>query len=161
MIAAVASACGGSTGGSGSTGAAPAGPPPAMQASPLTGPLTVLATDPLSAAFQDAKGKLASTNPGLSLTIQFGAGPALVEQLRQGEVDVIAADAATMRSAVGSGLIEAPTVIARKAEGGATVIYSAAAVTKSRNQAAAQAFVGYLATGRGQRILQTHGFTAP
>lgn len=159
LIAVAASACGGSS------GAAPAAPPPAMQASALTGPLSVLAAEPLGKAYQDAQVKLANTNPGLALTYRFAGSPALTERLRQGTpTDVFAADEATVRTVADAGLVEAPEVFARTEQSsgqnsGAT--YSIAVVKTAKNRAGAQAFVDYLVSGRGQRILQSHGFTAP
>jgi molybdate transport system substrate-binding protein len=87
----------------------------AAPAGPLSGPLVVFAAAPLSDALQDAKGKLASTDPKLALNFTFSDGPGLVKQIQQNTAaDVFAGtDQADMQQLVAANLVELPSIFAR------------------------------------------------
>lgn len=77
--------------------------------------LTVFAAASLTEAFNDAKTKLQSAHPGLSITYSFAGSQALVTQITNGApADVIAtADTATMQKLVDAGLVTTPKTFVR------------------------------------------------
>jgi len=81
----------------------------------LTGPLNVYAAASLTEAFNDVKTQLATTDPALSLTYNFGGTQALVTQIQQGApADVFAAaDVKNMQTLVDAGLVETPRTFAK------------------------------------------------
>lgn len=89
--------------------------PSAEPVGPLSGPLTVFASAPLSEALQDAKGKLAATDPKLALNFTFADGPGLVKQIQQNTAaDVFAGtDQADMQQLVTAKLVDVPSIFAR------------------------------------------------
>jgi molybdate transport system substrate-binding protein len=89
--------------------------PSAEPVGPLSGPLAVFAASPLTDTLQDAKGKLAASDPKLALNLNLSDGPALVKQIQQsGGADVFAAtDQADMQPLVAANLVEVPSVFAR------------------------------------------------
>lgn len=79
------------------------------------GDITVFAAASLTNAFDDAKAKLAVSNPGLTIAYSFAGSNALATQIQQGApADVFAsADAKNMQQLVDAGLVETPKVFAR------------------------------------------------
>ena len=86
-------------------------PPPG----PLSGPLAVFAASPLTDTLQDAKGKLAASDPKLALNLTLSDGPGLVKQIQENSAaDVFAAtDQADMQQLVAARLVDVPSVFAR------------------------------------------------
>jgi molybdate transport system substrate-binding protein len=82
---------------------------------PLSGPLAVFAAAPLTETLQDAKGKLAASDPKLALNLTLSDGPGLVKQIQgNAAADVFAStDPADMQQLVGAGLVNVPSVFAR------------------------------------------------
>jgi molybdate transport system substrate-binding protein len=111
-VALVASGCGSSTksGSSTTTTSGPTG----TTASALSGKLTVFAAASLTEAFNDLKTSLATSDPGLSLTMNYAGSQALVQQIEQGApADVFAsADTKNMDKLVAKGLVETPKTFA-------------------------------------------------
>ena len=101
--------------------------PSAEPVGPLSGPLEVFASAPLTEALTDAKGKLAASDPKLALTFNFSDGPGLVTQIQgstagqgsatgQGSAaaDVFAStDQADMQQLTAANLVEVPSIFAR------------------------------------------------
>jgi molybdate transport system substrate-binding protein len=83
----------------------------------LEGPLNVFAAASLTESFTDEKQALATSAPGLSLTLNFAGSQALVTQIENGApADVFAsADEKTMQKLVDKGLVESPRTFARNA----------------------------------------------
>ena len=81
----------------------------------LSGSLNVFAAASLTGALDSAKTALKGTDPGLSLTYNFGGSNTLATQIQQGApADVFAsADEANMNKLVAAGLVDAPVVFAR------------------------------------------------
>jgi len=77
--------------------------------------LTVFAAASLTESFNAVQASLKTTDPGLSLTYNFGGSGALVTQIQQGApADVIAtADPASMKKLTDAHLVEPPTAFAR------------------------------------------------
>ncbi len=113
-VAALCAACGSSSPTSKTPSTTAGGGGPATTAA-AGGSLTVLAAASLTAAFNDAKTALSSSNPPLSVTYSFAGSNALVAQIQQGApADVFAsADQKNMTTLVTAGLVEAPVVFAR------------------------------------------------
>jgi molybdate transport system substrate-binding protein len=113
VVSLLAAACGSS---SKTKSAAPTTvAPTSTTVSPLTGSLTVLAAASLTEAFNDAKTKLAASNPGLSVTYSFAGSQALVQQIQNGApADVFAsADQTNMQKLIAAGLVATPVTFAR------------------------------------------------
>jgi len=90
--------------------------PSAEPPGPLSGPLVVFAASPLGETLQDAKGKLATSDPKLSINLNLSDGPGLVKQIQQkpSSADVFAAtDQADMQQLVAANLVDVPSVFAR------------------------------------------------
>jgi molybdate transport system substrate-binding protein len=105
----VASGCGSSSKtGSSTTTSGPTG------TTALSGHLNVYAAASLTEAFNDLKSSLATSNPGLSLTMNYAGSQALVSQIEQGApADVFAsADEKNMDKLVAKGLVETPQTFA-------------------------------------------------
>jgi len=100
------------TGGSPTTGAAPTGGSPTTT---VTGSLNVFAAASLTEAFNAAKPALTASEPGLSITYDFGGSNTLVTQIEQGApADVFAsADQKNMQRLVTAGLVDTPVTFAR------------------------------------------------
>jgi molybdate transport system substrate-binding protein len=94
---------------------APAAAPTSTTDAPLTGALNVSAAASLTGAFNAAKPQLESSNPGLSLTYNYGGSNALVTQIEQGApADVFAsADQANMNKLVTANMVETPVIFAK------------------------------------------------
>lgn len=109
-VALLGSACADNYVVSGSTPSPSEAPP-----GPLSGPLAVFASTPLTETLQDAKGKLAASDPKLALNLTLSDGPGLVKQIQQNaSADVFAAtDQADMQQLVAAGLVDVPSVFAR------------------------------------------------
>jgi len=88
---------------------------PTTTVAPISGTLNVFAAASLTGAFTAAKATLSATNPGLSLTYNFGGSNALVAQIQQGApADVFAsADTKNMQKLVAAGLVETPVTFAK------------------------------------------------
>lgn len=80
-----------------------------------TGSLTVFAAASLTEALDDLQTALKTSDPGLSITYNFGGSGALVTQVQQGApADVVAtADTATMQKLTDAGLVEPPVTFAQ------------------------------------------------
>jgi molybdate transport system substrate-binding protein len=86
--------------------ATPTAPPASVPASGGTGSLTIYAASSLTAAFTEMKTAYQTANPGVTLTLSFGASSALETQIEQGApADVFAsADTANPQKLVDKGL---------------------------------------------------------
>jgi molybdate transport system substrate-binding protein len=93
---------------------APAGDA-ATPSTAVTGEIIVFAATSLTAAFTELGKKFEAANPGATVTFNFGASSALVQQLTEGAAaDVFAsADTRNMDKAVAGGLARMPAVVAR------------------------------------------------
>lgn len=89
--------------------------PSAEPPGPLSGPLVVFAASPLTDALQDAKGKLAASDPKLTLNLNLSDGPGLVKQIQANTAaDVFAStDQADMQQLTAANLVEVPSIFAR------------------------------------------------
>jgi molybdate transport system substrate-binding protein len=112
-VALVGTACGSSSK-SGSSSTTTSGPTSTANAA-LTGKLNVFAAASLTESFNDLKTSLATSNPGLSLTMTYAGSQALVTQIEQGApADVFAsADMKNMDKLVAKGMVETPKTFAR------------------------------------------------
>ena len=110
LLAFVASACGSSSKPAASTGTTTA----RDASSALNGSLNVFAASSLTEAFDSVKSTLATTDPDLDLTYNFGGSQMLVTQITQGQpADVFAsADEKNMKKLVDEGLVDTPQVFA-------------------------------------------------
>jgi molybdate transport system substrate-binding protein len=97
------------------TTGAPTTGAPTTGAPALTGSLSVFAASSLTGAFNSAKAAFATSDPGLSLTFNFGGSNTLVTQIQQGApADVFAsADQKNMDKLVTAGLVETPVTFAK------------------------------------------------
>jgi len=109
LIALVASACGSSSKPAASNTTTTQG-----SSSALKGSLNVFAAASLTEAFNSVKSQLATSNPDLDLTLNYGGSQTLVTQITQGQpADVFAsADQKNMQKLVDKGLVETPQVFA-------------------------------------------------
>jgi len=84
----------------------PTAPPASAPASGATGSLTIYAASSLTAAFTEMKTAYQAANPGLTLTLSFGASSTLETQIEQGApADVFAsADTSNPQKLVDKGL---------------------------------------------------------
>ena len=101
---------------SGCAGASTSGSAPSSGAGTLTGDVTVLAAASLDPVMDDLAEDLERDNPGLRVTVSFGASPALAQQVVGGAPAdvVVTASAATMRTITDAGdAVGEPVVVAR------------------------------------------------
>jgi molybdate transport system substrate-binding protein len=110
LVAVLAAACGSSSKPAASTTSTTQG----SSTSALKGTLNVFAAASLTEAFNAEKDALATTNPDLHLTFNFGGSQMLVTQITQGQpADVFAsADQSNMQKLVDRGLVAPPQVFA-------------------------------------------------
>jgi molybdate transport system substrate-binding protein len=110
VSALVAAACGSSSKPAASTTSTTQG----SSSSALEGSLNVFAASSLTAAFNSVKSTLATTNPDLNLSLDYGGSQMLVTQITQGQpADVFAsADQKNMQKLIDKGLVEKPQVFA-------------------------------------------------
>jgi molybdate transport system substrate-binding protein len=110
LLTLVASACGSSSKPAASTTTTTQH----ASSSALNGSLNVFAASSLTEAFNSVKSKLATSDPGLDLALNFGGSQTLVTQITQGQpADVFAsADQKNMQKLVDKGLVETPAVFA-------------------------------------------------
>lgn len=100
------------------TGCAPAAPPASAPSpsgdAPLSGTLAVFAAASLTETFGDLAAAFEAQHPGVEVVLNFGGSSTLAAQIVEGApADVFAAaNASTMQTVIGAGLVEGPATFA-------------------------------------------------
>lgn len=161
FVAAGLAACAVAGCGAGGSAGGPAQPAATgSSAASSAGSLTVFAATSLQGSFTQIGKDFDAIHPGEKVTLSFGPSSGLARQITSGApADVFASAAmASMQQVVKAGDAASPSDFARNIR---EIAYPIAAIKNSSHAAMARAFVSYVLSPPGQKVLSADGFEKP